>query len=131
MAGRTISEKILARKSGQDVHAGDLVVCEVDCALGTNGSVPMALGAGIPAVMARSFSRTYYRNAINNGLPPLVCYTISIRDGDILISDGTGAIRNERTGATLRPESLPPIMKAILSAGGSVPYTRQNGDFKL
>lgn len=43
MAGRTISEKILARKSGQDARAGDLVVCEVDCALGTDGSVPMAL----------------------------------------------------------------------------------------
>lgn len=43
MAGRTISEKILARKSGQNVRAGDLVVCEVDCALGTDGSVPMAL----------------------------------------------------------------------------------------
>jgi 3-isopropylmalate/(R)-2-methylmalate dehydratase large subunit len=43
MAGRTISEKILARKSGQPVRAGELVVCEVDCALGTDGSVPMAL----------------------------------------------------------------------------------------
>lgn len=43
MAGRTISEKILAQKSGQDVRAGQLVVCDVDCALGTDGSVPMAL----------------------------------------------------------------------------------------
>lgn len=43
MTGRTISEKILSQKSGQDVRAGDLVVCAVDCALGTDGSVPMAL----------------------------------------------------------------------------------------
>jgi 3-isopropylmalate/(R)-2-methylmalate dehydratase large subunit len=43
MTGRTISEKILARASGQDARAGDLVVCDVDCALGTDGSVPMAL----------------------------------------------------------------------------------------
>ena len=43
MAGRTIFEKILARKSGQDARVGDLVVCAVDCPLGTDGSVPMAL----------------------------------------------------------------------------------------
>lgn len=41
------------------------------------------------------------------------------------------AIRNKRTGETLRPEPLPPIMLAILDAGGLVPYMRQNGDFKL
>jgi 3-isopropylmalate/(R)-2-methylmalate dehydratase small subunit len=94
-------------------------------------AVTTVLGAGIPAVMARSFSRTYYRNAINNGLLPLVCETGGIREGDILISDGTGAIRNERSGETLSPEPLPPIMLAILRAGGLVPYMRQNGDFKL
>jgi 3-isopropylmalate/(R)-2-methylmalate dehydratase large subunit len=43
MVGRTISEKILARKSAQDARARNLVVCEVDSALGTDGSVPMAL----------------------------------------------------------------------------------------
>ena len=43
MSGRTISEKILSRASGRDARAGDLVVCNVDCAMGTDGSVPMAL----------------------------------------------------------------------------------------
>jgi 3-isopropylmalate/(R)-2-methylmalate dehydratase large subunit len=43
MAGKTISEKILSAKSGKDVCAGDVAVCSVDCALGTDGSVPMAL----------------------------------------------------------------------------------------
>ena len=42
-AGKTISEKILSLKSGTDARAGDLVVCDVDCALGTDGSTPMAL----------------------------------------------------------------------------------------
>src|SRR5205807_4782229 len=42
MAAKTISEKILSSKSGQDARAGDLVVCRVDCALGTDGSAPMA-----------------------------------------------------------------------------------------
>jgi 3-isopropylmalate/(R)-2-methylmalate dehydratase large subunit len=43
MAGKTISEKILSSRSGQDARAGDVVVCPVDCALGTDGSTPMAL----------------------------------------------------------------------------------------
>ena len=43
MTGKTISEKILSRKSRTDARAGDLVVCDVDCALGTDGSTPMAL----------------------------------------------------------------------------------------
>src|SRR5689334_20200664 len=43
MHGKTISEKILSAKSGQDVRAGDVAICEVDCALGTDGSVPMAI----------------------------------------------------------------------------------------
>ncbi|HEV2987137.1 MAG TPA: aconitase/3-isopropylmalate dehydratase large subunit family protein [Candidatus Angelobacter sp.] len=43
MGAKTISEKILSAKSGSDAHAGDVVVCRVDCALGTDGSTPMAL----------------------------------------------------------------------------------------
>jgi 3-isopropylmalate/(R)-2-methylmalate dehydratase large subunit len=43
MAGQTISEKILSAKSGKNAHAGDVVVCPVDCALGTDGSTPMAI----------------------------------------------------------------------------------------
>ncbi len=44
MPGKTISEKILSAKSGQDARAGDVVVCQVDCALGTDASVPMTIG---------------------------------------------------------------------------------------
>ena len=43
VAGKTISEKILAAKSGVDARAGDVVVCRTDCAMGTDGSVPMAI----------------------------------------------------------------------------------------
>ncbi|HJZ95757.1 MAG TPA: hypothetical protein VKE70_04580, partial [Candidatus Solibacter sp.] len=41
--GKTISEKILSAKSGRDARAGDVVICRVDCAMGTDGSVPMAI----------------------------------------------------------------------------------------
>jgi 3-isopropylmalate/(R)-2-methylmalate dehydratase small subunit len=115
------------------VLSGDILVAgkNFGCGSAMEVAVTTVLGAGIPAVIARSFSRTYYRNAINNGLLPLICDTSLIQDGDILTSDVTGAIRNERSGDTLRPEPLPAIMKAILSAGGLVPYMRQNGDFRL
>ena len=115
------------------VRPGDILVAgkNFGCGSAMEVAVTTVLGAGIPAVMARSFSRTYYRNAINNGLLPLICETGGIRDGDILVSEALGAIRNERTGETLRPEPLPPIMTAILGAGGLVPYMRQNGDFRL
>src|SRR5262249_13911772 len=43
MPGKTISEKILSAKSGRDARAGDVVICRVDAAMGTDGSVPMAL----------------------------------------------------------------------------------------
>ena len=43
MAGKTISEKILSMKSGTDAYAGDVVICEFDAALGTDGSTPMAI----------------------------------------------------------------------------------------
>src|SRR5579885_1408202 len=43
MPGKTISEKILSAKSGRDARAGDVVVCEVDAAMGNDGSTPMAL----------------------------------------------------------------------------------------
>jgi len=115
------------------VQPGDILVAgkNFGCGSAMEVAVTTVLGAGIPAVIAKSFARTYYRNAINNGLLPLICDTSGIQDGDILISDETGAIRNTRNGDTLRPEPLPEIMKAILGAGGLVPYMRQNGDFKL
>ncbi len=85
------------------------------------------LGAGIRAVLARSFSRTYYRNAVNNGLLPLICDTSRIREGDRL-SLGQQVV-NHTTGESIAAEPLPPIMLEIIQAGGLVPYFREHGDF--
>ncbi len=78
MAGRTISEKILARKSGQSVRAGDLVVCEVDCALGTDGSVPMALDyfKAMGGERLRDASRLVF--ALDHYVPPTSAQTIGL-----------------------------------------------------
>jgi 3-isopropylmalate/(R)-2-methylmalate dehydratase small subunit len=115
------------------VTPGDLLVAgkNFGCGSAMEVAVTAVLGAGIPAVIASSFSRTYYRNAINNGLLPLICDTRRIGGGDIL-SIGGGAdmtICNETTGESLMPETLPPIMLDILGAGGLVPYMRRHGGF--
>jgi 3-isopropylmalate/(R)-2-methylmalate dehydratase small subunit len=98
-------------------------------------AVTAVLGAGIRAVLAQSFSRTYYRNAINNGLLPVVCETSGISEGDHLVISNDSAnqeqmiVQNTRTGNIMRISGLPRIMMNIFYAGGLVPYFRQHGDF--
>jgi 3-isopropylmalate/(R)-2-methylmalate dehydratase small subunit len=91
------------------------------------------LAAGIRAVLARTFARTFYRNAINNGLLPIECDTTGISEGDTLSiafsPDGLLVI-NERTGARTLGASFPPIMLDILDAGGVAPYVKRHGGFR-
>ena len=122
------------------VEPGDIVVAgkNFGCGSAMEVAVTAVLGGGIRAVLARSFSRTYFRNAINNGLLPVICDTSSIREGDRLAISNTGgngnssmAVRNLRTGETVTGTALPQIMLDILEAGGIVPYFRQHGDFRI
>jgi 3-isopropylmalate/(R)-2-methylmalate dehydratase small subunit len=121
------------------VAPGDLVVAgkNFGCGSAMEVAVTAVLGAGIRAIVARSFSRTYYRNAINNGLLPIVCDTHGIAEGDrIIIAAGDGdekqmTMRNIRTGESIPAEALPQIMLDIFAAGGLVPYFRQHGGFRV
>ncbi len=117
------------------VKPGDLLVAgkNFGCGSAMEVAVTVVLGAGIPAVLARSFSRTYYRNAINNGLLPVVCETSGIAEGNILTitADRDITVRNETTGESIVAESLPPIVRRIVMAGGLVPYFREHGDFRI
>jgi 3-isopropylmalate/(R)-2-methylmalate dehydratase small subunit len=118
---------------------GDLVVAgkNFGCGSAMEVAVTAVLGAGMGAVLARSFSRTYYRNAVNNGLVPVICDTQNILEGDrIIVGVDPGnqermAIFNARTGKTVHADALPPIMLGILHAGGLVPYLRRHGDFQV
>ncbi len=117
------------------VKPGDLLVAgkNFGCGSAMEVAATVVLGAGIPAVLARSFSRTYYRNAINNGLLPVVCETSGIAEGNILTitADRDITVRNETTGESIVAASLAPIVRRIVMAGGLVPYFREHGDFRI
>ena len=117
------------------VEPGDVLVAgkNFGCGSAMEVAVTGVLGAGMRAVLARSFSRTYYRNAINNGLLPVICDTTAIREGDrLMVEHGDGlTVRNVTTGVVIAAGALPPIMLDILAAGGLVPYFRRHGDFRV
>jgi 3-isopropylmalate/(R)-2-methylmalate dehydratase small subunit len=99
------------------------------CGSAMEVAVTAVVGAGIRAVIAASFSRTYYRNAVNNGLLPVLCDTSSIREGDEIEIE-EASVRNVTGGTTMHTEPIEGIMKEILDAGGLVPYVRLHGGFK-
>jgi 3-isopropylmalate/(R)-2-methylmalate dehydratase small subunit len=105
------------------VEPGDLIVAgkNFGCGSAMEVAVTALAGAGIRAVLARSFSRTYYRNAVNNGVLPVVCDTRVIREGDRVEVAG-GMVRNQTTGSSVAAEPLPPVMLEIIEAGGLVGY---------
>lgn len=107
---------------------GDVVVAGTNFGSGSSREhAPLAIQAcGAEAVVAESFARIFFRNAINIGLPVLqVESTESIRDGDELaIAVEAGTVENETTGETLRAATYPEFLQAIVDAGGLIPYGR-------
>jgi len=90
---------------------------------------PIALKAsGVKCVVAQSFARIFYRNAISIGLPALECPGIlrEVRDGDeLLVELEQGEIRNVTTGATLRTQPIPDGLLQVLNAGGIIEYLKR------
>src|SRR3989304_864158 len=90
---------------------------------------PLALKyAGVQCVIAESFARIFFRNAINIGLPVIECKGISaaVENGDELSVDfEAGEVRNLSKGQTLRGTRLPPFILEILSDGGLVENLRR------
>ena len=85
---------------------------------------PVALkAAGIACVVAESFSRIFYRNAVNIGLPIVECDTRNIEDGDVLEYElGLGVLHDITKDISLEVTPLPDIMVAILNSGGIMKY---------
>ena len=102
------------------------------CGSAMEVAVTVVQAAGIRAVLAKSFSRTYFRNAINNGLIPVECDTSGIGEGDriaVQIGGDSVVIVNETTGTEVGAKPMPVFVLEILEAGGLVPYLRANGGF--
>jgi 3-isopropylmalate/(R)-2-methylmalate dehydratase small subunit len=125
----------------KSVCAGDILVAgsNFGCGSAMEVAVTVVLGAGIRAVVARSFSRTYLRNAMNNGLLAVVADTGRIAEGDTieLALDGHGRLQLHCRAAG-RPsdpacicecEPIAPFMLEMLECGGLVPYLRARGGF--
>ncbi len=106
-----------------NVQQGDLIVAEDNFGCGSSREhAPLAIKtSGISLVIANSFARIFYRNAINIGLPILECpeAVAGISAGDCVSCDlATGIITNETTGKTFTAQPFPPFIQAIIDAGG-------------
>lgn len=114
------------------VRAGDVLVAGTNfgCGSAMEIAATVVLAAGIRAVIAKSFSRTFYRNAINNALLPIECDTTAIREGDrlkISVEGDRTSVQLVERGKAIVARPLAPLMAAVLSAGGLVPFVRQGG----
>jgi 3-isopropylmalate/(R)-2-methylmalate dehydratase small subunit len=111
------------------VREGDFVVAGDNFGCGSSREhAPLALkGAGIAAVVAKSFARIFFRNAINTGLPLFICDEVDkIRDGDpIEIDMAEGIIHNLSSGESYRTTPLPQFLMEIVEAGGLIEYTKR------
>jgi 3-isopropylmalate/(R)-2-methylmalate dehydratase small subunit len=88
--------------------------------------------AGVGAVLAKSFARIFYRNAINIGLPLLDLDTDQISDGTIIEIDLiNGLVKDKEGRISLKATPIPPFMIRILEEGGLVPHIQKHGDFCL
>nr|WP_317400764.1 3-isopropylmalate dehydratase small subunit [uncultured Gemmiger sp.] len=112
------------------VKQGDIMVGGENFGCGSSREhAPLAIkSAGIDCVIAKSFARIFYRNAINIGLPILECPAASeaIADGDTVAIDfDTGVITDVTTGATFQAEPFPPFIQNIIQKGGLMASIRE------
>jgi len=116
------------------VEEGDFIVAGNNFGLGSSREhAPLVIKmAGVRAILAKSVARIFFRNAINLGLPVLICDTDGINDGDELEVDlSAGTVRDVTSGQKLTFGEIPEIMLRILDEGGLIPYIKKHGDFKL
>jgi len=88
--------------------------------------------SGISAILAKSVARIFFRNAINQGMPVLVCDTDKINDNDDLEIDlANGVVVNLNSGVKISCGKMPPLAIDILEEGGLIPYIKKHKDFRL
>ena len=116
------------------VKPGDFIVGGSNFGLGSSREhAPLVIKmSGIKAILAKTVARIFFRNAINLGLPVLLCDTDKISDGDELEIDlTTGVIKDKTNGNELTFSKIPDVMLRILDDGGLLLHLKKHGDFKL
>ncbi len=111
----------------QNVRQGDIIVAGKNFGCGSSREhAPIAIkAAGISCVIAETFARIFYRNAINIGLPIIECKEAAaeIQKGDaVSVNFDTGIITDETTGRTYEGQAFPPFMQGLIDAGGLINY---------
>lgn len=112
------------------VKAGDIIVADKNFGCGSSREhAPIAIkAAGVSCVIAETFARIFYRNAINIGLPIIECPEASkgIEAGDeVEVDFDTGIITNKTKGTQFKGQAFPPFMQKIIAAGGLVNYINE------
>ncbi|PKQ20557.1 MAG: 3-isopropylmalate dehydratase small subunit [Actinobacteria bacterium HGW-Actinobacteria-6] len=112
------------------VASGDILVAEENFGCGSSREhAPISIkAAGVSVIIAKSFARIFYRNAINTGLPIMEAPEAvdGISDGDVVTVDAdSGVITNETTGAVFQAQPFPPFIKDIIETGGLVASARE------
>ena len=111
------------------VSAGDMIVAGKNFGCGSSREhAPVAIkGSGVSCVIAETFARIFYRNALNIGLPILECPEAAqaIEAGqEVEVDLERGTIRNLATGQTFQATAYPPFMLELIASGGLINYTR-------
>ena len=118
----------------RNVKPGDFVVASENFGLGSSREhAPTIIKlAGVSAVLARSFARIFFRNAVNIGLPVILVDTSGINEGDQLEVDlEKGVLKNRTSGKDISFQPLSREMTGILKDGGLVEHVRKHGEIKL
>jgi 3-isopropylmalate/(R)-2-methylmalate dehydratase small subunit len=112
------------------VKPGDIMMATTNFGSGSSREhAPLAIkAAGISCIIAKSFARIFFRNAINIGLPLLECNEAvdKTKAGDVLEVDlPSGRIKNLTNGMTFTAKPYPDFMAELISAGGLIEYTKK------
>jgi 3-isopropylmalate/(R)-2-methylmalate dehydratase small subunit len=116
------------------VKPGDFIVAGKNFGLGSSRehAALVIKMAGVSAVLAKSVARIFFRNAINQGLPVLICDTDKIAAGDkIEVNLSDSSITNKTKNIKLTSGKMPGVMVDILNEGGLIPYISKHGNFEI
>ena len=129
--GKHAMEGVPGREDfARKVNKGDIIVAGKNFGCGSSREqAPIAIkGCGIGLVIAKSFARIFYRNAVNIGLPIMECKDVDmIEDGDILEVDlESGEIKDIDKNISLKGSPVTSLEFEIMKAGGLIPYLKNN-----